>query len=48
MLSKYKIQKLGLIHINPNWNVDKFEELTSSFAHNPNIVIVEDEMVFEI
>lgn len=48
MLSKYKIQKLGLIHINPNWNVDKFEELSSSFANNPNIVVVEDEMVFEV
>ena len=48
MISKYKIQKLGLIHINPNWNVDKFEELSSSFSHNSNIVVVEDEMVFEV
>ena len=48
MLSKYKIQKLGLIHINPNWNVDKFKEINSCFANNPNIVVVEDEMVFEI
>jgi len=48
MLSKYKIQKLGLIHINPNWNIAKFEELSSSFENNPNIVIVEDEMVFEL
>ena len=48
MMSKYKIQKLGLIHINPNWNEDKFKELSSSFEHNTNIVVVEDEMVFEI
>jgi ribonuclease BN (tRNA processing enzyme) len=48
MISKYKIQKLGLIHINPNWNVDKFEELSSYFADNPNIIVVEDEMVFEV
>ncbi len=48
MLSKYKIQKLGLIHINPNWKVDKFEELRSSCEQNPNIVVVEDEMVFEL
>jgi len=48
MLTKYKIQKLGLIHINPNWNVDKFEEVRSSFKENKNLVIVEDEMIFEL
>ena len=48
MLSKYKIQKLGLIHINPNWKVDKFVELRSSCGQNSNIVVVEDEMVFEL
>lgn len=48
MLSKYKIQKLGLIHINPNWKVDKFEEIRSSCGQNSNIVVVEDEMVFEL
>ena len=48
MMSKYKIQKLGLVHINPNWKVDKFEELRSSCGQNPNIVVVEDEMVFEL
>lgn len=48
MLTKYKVKRLGLIHINPNWKEDKFKELISAAQHNQNIIILEDEMIFEL
>lgn len=48
MLTKYKIKKMGFIHINPNWKADTFKELISLSLHHSNIVIVEDDMVFEL
>jgi ribonuclease BN (tRNA processing enzyme) len=48
MLTKFKVEKLGFIHINPNWKADRFKALMSFPQHHSNIVIVEDEMVFEL
>jgi ribonuclease BN (tRNA processing enzyme) len=48
MLTKYKIERLGFIHINPNWKTDMFKELMSFSQRHTNLVIVEDDMIFEL
>ena len=48
ILTKYKIERLGFIHIDPNWKADTFKELSSFTQQYLNVVIVEDDMIFEL
>ena len=44
---KFSINKVGLVHINPNWNHQKFE-LTNRMIEDKNIIIVEDDQIIEL
>ncbi|CAG9606955.1 MBL fold metallo-hydrolase [Pseudoneobacillus rhizosphaerae] len=48
MLNKYRIQKVGLIHIHPIWKDVDFKELMISLVNNQNIEFVDDKWVVEL
>jgi ribonuclease BN (tRNA processing enzyme) len=44
--SKFQVERVGLIHTNPNWKDADLLNIRNSISNNGSIVFVEDEMVF--
>lgn len=48
LLKRYNIERLGLIHINPNWKADEFKTLAAVMSSYSQIFVVEDGMEFSL